>query len=157
MCPCFKSLLKVSDDSYSVILVAVTSKGYIDSASTACSLIMDNLGFFKIVRSFNRVFISLSIVSVCIMPGLIGGSLFYDKERSMQSPVAVSSGVVAGIIIFCLCLVVSSTITGVLTNSLDCIFIFYCLDKKEASLIATKISEVLPEREAQQDPTGAAL
>ena len=76
---CIKDFIKALNCN-SIIVMAITSEGYIGSAKTATSLIFDNLGVFTIVDYFNRIYSILGVVLASIIPALIGGFLIYNNE-----------------------------------------------------------------------------
>lgn len=130
---CIEDIVKALNCN-AMIVMAMTGEGYIDSAKSAVSLIFDNLGLFIVIDYFANFYNLFTTVFVGLVPAFIGGGIIYYMELAAGNPLASSYAIWGGIIIFLLSTLISSVVIGVLILSLNCIYIFFCFDKKFISM-----------------------
>lgn len=58
--------------------MSVTGDGYIGCAKSAISLIFDNLGLFLIIDYFSSFYDFFSMITIGLVPGIIGGGIIYS-------------------------------------------------------------------------------
>lgn len=122
--PCLHHIRHLSNslNSYSIIQMSITGEGFIKSAKSANAVIMDSYSFWRIVSLFGWVFVGFGNLGVIGVLGVVGGMRgdWELWEELMEGEWVVIVG---------LSLVLNTVILGVLTQALNCIYIFYCLDK----------------------------
>ena len=109
--------------------MSVTGESYINSAKTALSIIFDDFALFNIVDFISSLVTFFGVLITVGVPTLVG-FLIIRYARNADTYIS-SYGAVA---IFFLSIMVSGLIISIIDSALNCVFIFYCFDKKFRSM-----------------------
>lgn len=120
-----EDLLEVLNHN-AIIVMSVTGESYLDSAKSAISLIFDNFALFFLVDVMSTILTLAGILLISGVPSVIGYFLLKETNSNPDQPYE-GLGVAA---IFLISLLIGSLFLSILSESLSCVFIFYCFDKK---------------------------
>ena len=121
-----ESLLKVLNQN-SIIVMAVTGESYLDSAKSAVGIIFENFGLFNIIEIFDTV---LLIAGVLICAGIPAVGIFLILQFTIDPVPEPFEMAIAIILVFFITAIFVAYIINILGLALNCVFIYYCLDKR---------------------------
>lgn len=127
---CIQALLEVMNHN-AVIVMAMTGESYIDSAKTAVGIIFDNYSLFSAVTIISRIIIFGGIVFSTGISTLTGILITYLVYKPTPTPILITY---VGLTIFFVSFILVIFAIEMITQALQCVFIFYCFDSKFRAL-----------------------
>lgn len=139
--------LTIGMNCYSIIMLAITSKPHSQSTTILQNLLKTSIKIFKIVRSFNRILTSFTIIPTCLIPAVICVSIVLDKnkQKGMGIQSLSEDGLIVGIIFMGLGMGWFWIVFGVFWQCFNCVFVLYCMDKNQGDIVGCRIQEELTE------------
>ena len=110
-----------------IIVMTLTGEDYIDSAKTGVSLIWDNLELFIIVQIMDDIITLTGVICSVGIPSVIG---FFVLQYGYVPEPSTFEMAISLILIFILSLMIALLALGMFGIVINCVYIFYCLDKK---------------------------
>lgn len=112
-------------NNVSVIIMAVTGESYCDSAKNAAFVLLDNLPLYSVVSLMSNFIVFGGVLFSVSLPTVIG--MLYCSKNMNPTDKELEH---LGVIIFFGTIILVIFFIGTLVESLNSIFVFYCLDLK---------------------------